>query len=51
MLSYIMLYFTLYQTMPCVVFAGKIQYFVPLVITAADKIMYLEQFCYKISEG
>ena len=27
---------TPYQTMPCVVFTCKIQYFVPLVITAAD---------------
>jgi len=26
-------------------------HFVPLVITAADKIMYLEQFSYKISDG
>jgi len=37
--------------MPYVVFNCKIQYFVLLVITAADKIIYLEQFCYKVSEG
>jgi len=34
-----------------VVFTCKIQHFVPLATTAADKIMHLEQFCYRVSEG